>query len=96
MFNKLKSKLKSMRNAKTSAVAIEAPIESPDHIVGFDDAPHEPMTIELNLDADYFIKQVKSLKRQMRYWQSWQRYRQSHLGMTSYQKWHKSNKKWRG
>lgn len=35
MFDKLKSKLKSMHSAKTSAVATE----SPNHIVGFDDAP---------------------------------------------------------
>lgn len=88
MFNKLKSKLKSMRNAKTSAGVTEVPIESPDHIAGFDDAPHEPMTIDLNIDTDYFVKQVKSLKLQIRYWQC-------HLGMTPYQKWHKLNKKWR-
>lgn len=95
MFDKLKSKLKSMRNAKTSAVAIESPIEEPDRIIDLDSALNKSVTVEIKLDNDFFAKQAESIEQKMKYWLVQQRYRQSHLGMTSYQKWHKSNKKWR-
>lgn len=74
MFNKLKSKIKSMLKGKPNDVPTATP----------------PAETDIESVMPIAVVRADYLKQLLRF-----QYLHDHVGMTSYQKWHKANRRWR-
>lgn len=85
MLDRLKSKLKRLLSGVPKDTSTERADVAPAHID----------RVKIGLSTTDFEKEITGLRRIIMANQNHIEYSLKHLGMTSYQKWHKRNKKWR-
>lgn len=85
MLDRLKSKLKQLLSGAPKDTSTDRVDGAPVHID----------RVKIGLSTTDFEKEIADLRRIIMANQNHIEYSLKHLGMTSYQKWHKQNKKWR-
>ncbi|MDT3394874.1 MAG: hypothetical protein LIR10_10015 [Bacillota bacterium] len=82
MLDRLKSKLKQLLNGAPKDTSTDQVYE-PEH------------RVDIGITASQFAEQLAKFSRVIAAKGVLYEYQRNHAGMTSYQKWHKHNKKWR-
>lgn len=85
MLDRFKGKLKRLLSGAPKDTLTDRANVAPIHID----------RVKIGMSTTDFEKEIAGLRRILMANQKQIEYRTKHLGMTSYQKWHKHNKKWR-
>ncbi|MDG2980904.1 hypothetical protein [Latilactobacillus curvatus] len=85
MLDRLKSKLKRLLSGAPKDTSTDRVDGAPGHID----------KVKISLSTTDFEKEITDLRRIIMANQNHIEYSLKHLGMTTYEKWHKRNKKWR-